>query len=492
MEFLAILGVFGFGLWLRARPVTGLSVDHWYWLAFVEKLKRDRRMPPDLPQYKLEDAQWYPPVFPLLLCLLPPTFLKKTNRWIAVAIDLARLALLFWTLHALGYGTPMTYAITGLIYITSPMLVVYNTQLNPRGLAALFLDGLLVFLMLRAGNTWTALDWSLALVLLGLVLLTHKMNTQLAFFNLLCAATWMGHWEYAALLPASILLATLLSGGFYLDVLKAHWDITSFWTKEWPLLGADALRESPLYGRKDYRGPVRQYEPGLGNFAKRFLSLFFGNYAPAAAATLFLMGWTIAPTPGWVLLKVWFVTTLIFAAITVLVPHLRGFGFGNLYLYNAVFPACLLVGLSLSQHRSIGLTFTAAAFGLNVIALIRSFKHVQSTSALLDESLLAEIRRCPPGSWLTFPYHVMDQLAYSAGKPVLWGGHAYGFRKLWNVFPVLRTDLTQLKRDFDLRFLLVSDSYLADVERITVRMEKLYSGSGYHIFEIRPSEGSPL
>ena len=72
----------------------GTGVDQWFWKAYVEKLRDERKFPPDLPQFLLDEAQWYPPLFPVILARLPRPVFDRHARYLAILIDLLRLGLL--------------------------------------------------------------------------------------------------------------------------------------------------------------------------------------------------------------------------------------------------------------------------------------------------------------------------------------------------------------------------------------------------------------
>src|SRR5437773_1505045 len=118
--------------WLAPR---GLGVDHWFWKSYVETYRRERRFPPDLPQYIL---------------------------------DAALLAVL-WSLEPWG--------------------------------------------------AWWG--WVIVALLGGLILLTHKMTTQLFWFLTVATGLLYRRWELIAMVPASMAFATILSRGFYRKVLIA-------------------------------------------------------------------------------------------------------------------------------------------------------------------------------------------------------------------------------------------------------------------------------
>ena len=269
---------------LRAVPLRlsphGLGIDHWFWKSYIETYRRTRQFPPQLPQYILDEAQWYPPVFPLLLARLPAAFFERWASHIAIAIDLFRMALLLLIVGWQSDGSTAALVVAGLVYATTPIHVYYNVQLNPRGLGAVMLDALLMVLLWTAyqGGPWWG--WLIAVLLGGLILLTHKMTSQLMVFVVAGTAAVYGRWELLLLLPASVVTALVLSRGFYWRVLRAHWDIVSFWNRNWRWVAADQIRESPIYGDQTYERPEKLHKSGFRGVRSHCTILF--GFNPAA------------------------------------------------------------------------------------------------------------------------------------------------------------------------------------------------------------------
>ena len=153
-RMLPLAGVFALAYVLRALPLwlspLGVGVDHWYWKRYIEDYRRLRQFPPDLPQYVLDEGQWYPPLFPLLMARLPAALFDRWSSQIAIVIDLVRLALLVTVAAWQTKGNTVVMLVAGVAYATTPIQISYNVQLNPRGLAAIMLDALLATLL------WTA------------------------------------------------------------------------------------------------------------------------------------------------------------------------------------------------------------------------------------------------------------------------------------------------------------------------------------------------
>lgn len=211
----------------RLTPHGG-GVDQWFWRAYIDKVRHDGRFPPDLPQFRLDSAQWYPPLFPWLLAKTPPALFERYAGLVAILLDLLRLGLLIVAVRLIS-GSEMAVLLAGLVYILTPLLTTYNMQLNPRGLGALFLDA--AWLCLLAIHYFDAPSylWGVTALLVGLVFITHKMTTQVFLFVLLAVVAVFGEWHLLLLIPGGMLAALIVSGGFYRYVLRAHADIIRFW-----------------------------------------------------------------------------------------------------------------------------------------------------------------------------------------------------------------------------------------------------------------------
>lgn len=461
-----------------------MGVDHWFWKTYIETYRETGQFPPVLPLYLLDEHQWYPPLFPLLMAKLPPNIFNKHSQLLAVAIDLVRMVLLLLVLFYLFHGSTLILLIAGLVYATMPRLISYNTQLNPRGLGAFFLDSavvLAIWIYFFHGPLWA---WVLVLFLSGLILLTHKMTTQLFWFLCLGAALFSRDWHFLLFLPLSVLAAAILSKGFYFKVLRAQWDIVAFWYRNWPLMHADPLKESPLYGIPGYSSPSKVFKPGTSYLVKMLASMFAPQETPWMLCAL-LSGFLVwigkgldifYPIVGWLLL------CYLFAILTICIKSLRCIGYGELYLYNASFPVALLLGLV--AEKSIVIVLVAIFIVINLYGIYRALSWMKVKGLSIPDDLLKNIINCPDGAWLAYPMQLCEHLAYLAKKPVLWGAHGYGFKLVEQVFPVVKASFENLKDRYGLKYFLVYDEYLSDFERIDIPTRIKFSSGAYHVLEL--------
>ena len=485
----------------------GAGVDHWFWKSYVETYRRTRVFPPDLPQYVLDEKQWYPPLFAILLAALPKRVFDSYSHVVAIVIDLARMLLLLAVAHWLSGGNLQVIAVAGLIYATIPIQTSYNIQLNPRGLGAIMLDALLILLLVAITfpRTWV---WVAIVVLGALILLTHKMTTQLLVVTLLVTAAVYSRPDLLLLLPAWFAGAVVLSGGFYWKVLRAHVEIVRFWHRNWRWIGADLLRESPIYGDGVYERREKLHKPGLRGVAWHAYIMFGFNPAAWLACVLiyerlFLRS-AIYPTP----LLLFLLVPCAWAVATSFIGPLKQFGAGYLYVYNTSVMASIVLALTfvytLAPALSTGLVGVALLLNtLGVAIYYRQFLRNRRTR--IDdglESMIERLRAQPRGVVMCVPVNWCEVVAYKAGQPVLWGGHGHGFDKLQPTWPRLMLPIKQVVRDYGVRYLLTMDGmlpekFIADLppaEVVTHADYRLYcfaAGDGYNE-KVRPTVAGPI
>lgn len=450
----AAVAAFGLAALLRLLPlwIAGqeTGADHWFWRITRTEVRGSRRYPPQLPQYLLDRAQWYPPVFPLLLSALPESLFEFSRRRLSTIIDLMRLALLFAALRRFGCGFEAALA-AGTLYAATPVLVSYDIQLNPRGLGALWLDAFMLILIAAPESSHPA-----ALLLLsGLILLTHKMTTQLFWFLLLGAGCLVP--RAAWFIPLSMIAAFVMSGGFYARVARAHADIVAFWSRNWRWMMADAIRESPIYGSPAYETPGKAHRAGIAGIADHLRRL--ARYHPGAWLILAFAWLHPAATPYAEPIRWWLTGVLAFAAMTQIIPPFKCLGMGDLYIYNSPLPAALCCALGM-QGAPGGIAWrsvTGASLVLGLAAIAAFLRlHAHRSRGEQDglPRLLALLKGLPKGSVFCTHAPWYDMIAHHTGQPVLFGGHGYGFRELEPYYPVLRRTFTEMKTTHALKYIL--------------------------------------
>ena len=215
-------------------------------MLYAQEFRKQKRLPVILPYYLLDiPEQRYPPGLPIALSMFPQKFLENYHWAVAAFIDTVQMAVVYFTAYALTGNLP-TASLAALFYATSPILVTQNSNLNSRSSGALVLSLSMLFLygfVLSSNYIYLILA-----ILFGVVLLhTHKLATQQMSFILLGLAAFYLNVTYLFILAGIYFSAFVLSGGYYLKILKGHIEILRFWRQNLPYLGAHQIYESPLY-----------------------------------------------------------------------------------------------------------------------------------------------------------------------------------------------------------------------------------------------------
>ncbi len=445
---------------LRTR---GLAVradqggDAWYYLLYVEELKRSRRVPVKLPYFLLDiEEQWYPHGFPVLLSLLPEAVLKGYRWAIAPAIDCVQLFILYvFTLLA---TTSVTSAVVaGVAYATTPTLIAENLNLNSRSLGSLLFT-LTMLSLFAVELNGSFVEFAAVAGFGGLLLLTHKLSSQGLVITLLGEALLIGRVEPLIVLGAVFGVALLLSKGFYLKILKGHCDILRFWRGNLLNLGAHQVYDSPVYaptGESENKPPTRFHKAGLQGFIWHLKVLFSHNLYILA----FPLVLTMKPSPQvqWFCVR-WILLVYLVAFTTTLLPPLKFLGEGHKYLKLAAFPLAFLVGTWETGASSLILIPLLVS---NLWVIVRTIQPL--TLGKVDEGLMRMVthfRDAEPGGVVAIPAHAADAVACLAKQKVLWGAHSSGYEKLEPFFPVLKQPIQKFFMEYDVKFLLIDQGYV--------------------------------
>jgi hypothetical protein len=470
------LGLVGLAIYLRVRVFIGTrpgGVDTWYYLAFAEAIRRQKRLPVSLPQYLLQDrVESYPAVFPLFLAALSPNWLRAYFWLLSPIIDAVHLLLLYLLAFRLT-DSVLAAATAGLIYAVTPQLISETRNLNGRAFASL-LQTVTMLTLLRSvipgigpSATFSGPNdiglWLVAVVLIALLYNTHT-STTIAF--LVSVATLTVVLKEPRFLLAGVVglpVAVLVSGGYYLRVLQNHVHAARFWIRNVQYTRAHQIDDSPLFGAPN---GTRQGRQGLYRSRLSVVARVLGENP-------FILAMLVTPIPHntWAEHMYWWaVAILVWSMVTTFGGPLRILGPGFHYMKASVFPSAYALAVTVNIQEGafsfVGLallisliaSFAALAYFYRVMSR-RETEHTAHTPPDLSDAAVY-LRSLPGQRVLVLPSMYADFVAYNAGKAVVWGGHSGDLRKLEEFYPVLRRPLSHFVERYDVDYLLLDHAYV--------------------------------
>lgn len=455
--------------------------DAFYFLLCAEVFHKERKVPITLPYlYLLEyTEQWYPPLFSVFTGLLPQEWLKRRFWLLNHLLDAVVLLLLFVLVYLVA-GFPCA-CVAALIYAINPSQTFEFSTMTSRSLAFLFFVFFLFFGKLAViSSLWYIL---LAVFFIALLIYTHKLTMQLLWF--LCVLLSLVEWNalWILLLAGGYVLAAAAYPTMFWKILVAHYDITSFWHRNWMYIGINQVDESPIYGKpKDAKNLDGFFK---GNFIARWL--FLGRKVFTSNPwILSLAGFTALPRQGTLTYFLAFAILAIYiwAFLTLAVPQMRCLGEGTKYVKYAKPFSLLLTALLFKENPSyilVGIIVVCVLVEIAYYVAVCRFLSKSHADTLGDDmrSIIEIVKADEKARTLCLPVHMSDMLAYYSRRPVLWGTHAYTFNDAEPFFPRILEPLDFFIKKYDLTYVLLEKGYVLPEKLGLEKLEKVFESESY-------------
>lgn len=450
MIYFSILVAILFFKFFILKKASKSAVDQWYWLKYREAVKSQKQCPPNLPEYLLEVKQWYPPFFGWFIALLPNTIFKYSN-FITQIFSLFRLMLLFLLAYLLDIEFSLSLFLGVLIYLTAPILIYYDNQINSRIFGAIILD---ILVLLFFGYFEFGIDLFLVPILLLTILLlfAHKMSHQLYLFLLMGISVF-----YMSFIPMVIyIFSNIIAIIFfnYKKYLKAHIEIVKFWHRHRYKLGAHQFYESDIYGKDGFVYGNRLHGDGIKSIIKK-IALIVGMLP----FTLFII-FNFELNFFTIVISI----TLLFIILTSFIDIFLCLGAGSLYNYNLVtFLGFYLVYIDVDYTLLSNQVLLFIVFAMTLLSIYKFYKGLGSVQENKELNNAIEfLKKTDLDRIMVLPFQLPDEIAYKTNKKVFWGGHGYGFLWLEAYFPVFNVKIEDTIDEWNLGAVFLQKSYFKE------------------------------
>lgn len=447
----------------------GYGCDVFYFLTCRRNLIKNKKLPIILHNYLLDiEEQWYPPLFTLLLCLIPEKVLHKYHWLLNPIIDCIHALLLMAVVFFITDDIWCTL-IAGIFYSTSPALIVESTSMNVRPLTSILFSSCLLFLYVSLSSK-SMIFMIVTILLCGLLMLTHKLSIQGIVPILMLLSIMYKTAVPLILFIVSVLVVYILTGGFYKKILRGHIDILKFWRRNLHNLGAHQWYDSSLYAKP--HTSTLMYKKGITGILK--LVKIIGGYNPL----IILLVLIIFLDPRFVFTNttfarfcfLWITGIYAVVCVTVFIPMLRFLGEGWKYIKYAVFPSSVFIALwcvmrlyTMTWYTvSLIGCFAIISSGMSIVLIVRMRKSL--TMGQINQSfmeMLEFIRENNIDRIMCVPTHLCDAVVYYCDKKVLWGTHNSNYETVEEFFPVIKKPVEYFIQTYQLQAVLINKNYFS-------------------------------
>jgi hypothetical protein len=377
---------------------------------------------------------------------------------------------------------------------------------SPRPYGELFAALAILFAILFTLNT-TILNAALSVLFVSLVLLTGKFPAQAMIFAFLGLTLYYLTFWFLLLLALGVLLAIVISGGFYVKTLKAH------------------LRHSGFYRKTIvYRHSWTRTISGMGQLRSVFSR---GSEKKVKARTVLLRNpiinalvftpflpllWIITPsswatiTGDGILTAMFVWANLMFTIVLIIsLRQLRFLGEAERYMGFGVVPLCYLIPVLLLSAGSIllwALFWIVVAY--SVILVVLNYRVSATYFARSDEEREAShelfdfLQTLPSGRILCVPANASPEITYKTQHSTLyWGGSLPGrdfghdeFDEIYTEFPAPNRQLGMVADKYGMDYIVFSSKGLegnGEQDYDLGGLENIFRNEGYSVYG-RPSK----
>lgn len=479
-------------VFLLKHPHRGC--DPYYYLLCIEEFRKNRKLPIRLPEYFAlqHQDQVYPPGLIILCSLLPDSFFRF--YWILSPIlDSVISSLLFAVMSVLADSSQIAIMCV-LVYVFSDANFSEVMYFTPRQLGSLFhsLSIMTYFAYLSGYLGYGALF--LAIIFGVSTLMTHKLSTQAFVIGMCMLSLCLLSWNPILFLLTVVVLTFVISAGFYLEIVKGHWHVMSFWHKYSKCLGIDPIIDSPVYGGNPFTSKRSNYGKsfiGLLKFAFRFYFLRDNIYVILSVLLLIIhySGYHYV-SYFYLLCALWSVIVFFIGLLSYLVPFLRGIGFmmqyGKLIICTGTVVCLYSFSVSFLRPLAYLVSFYYIYIGLKKFVLyLKADFNIGDTSAWnlrKIHSLLGLIKQLDNPLIMSIPLNYCDVISYKCRVRVFTGGHNPSFDDLKIIMPYYRDTIENIVNKYGITHLLL-DTNVVSQDIVKLNYKQIWFNDNLVFFE---------
>lgn len=439
------------------------GVDIWTHLLYLKEYHKQERIPKEIKDGFLVAGDYdYPPLFILILSKFPFKLVEKYEFLFSPFFDFLLITSIFFISYFLT-GNIYLSILTQAIYALTPIIILENSSATPRSLGYTLFTFLFIFLFFYTQNP-KVIFFIIALLCGSLIFLSHRFTSQGFLFFSIFFSLFYKSWLYIDIFILSLILAIIISRGFYLKVLNGHIGNLYFWYKNVRYRFYHQVKGS----YEEHK--TKDFIFSLYNQFLRFPPFVLGITNPWTTFPIFvfLFREPLPPFYNNMLLLVVFSYTL--ALTTTWVPKLRFLGEGQRYLELSAMPSAFLSAKFLFDSFN---TFYGQIFGIVFILVgLASFITIvviQRKGIIKDElrtitpdmqkmfNYLKSLKIKP--RILCIPHQITTNTIYHTNCPVFVNASYSTINLISDVYPYIHKPIRIIMKNHNLEEILLNEDY---------------------------------
>lgn len=461
------------------------GVDVWTILIETDLIRKNNHL---IPQDKIkkgfifEERFDYPPIFLILLSFLSKKHLEKYQGFISPIFDALTNLLIFFI--ALQLTSHLEIALVAqLLYSLTPITALENSMLYARSFGYLLFTASFYTMLLYSNliNPSPLLFLS-AIALVVVTLLGHRFATQSLIFISIFFSLIERNLTYFTILAIGLILAIVISRGYYLQVLKSHLSNIYFWMKNYEnRFSHQVYGRLPTTKNPDLVGTIYNL---LSKFAP--FTLLFSALWIASGIIIFIFN--IPLSPLLYKMALWVLFFYVFAILVMMIKCLIPIGEGYRYIEMITAPASILSSYIFFYFYNSNYRLTAVIIlgilltGNLMVILFLQYKAVisdRNRSLTVDMKEMFKFINKIKGTprIMCIPHQITTMLVYNTKAKVLVGIDTYSVKYMKDFYPVIKKPLSKTLKKFEIDYVLLRESF-SKFKDLKITKSKIIHRSG--------------
>lgn len=462
------------------------GVDVWTRLLEIEHVRKaGHKIPSRIKKGFIIDGYFdYPIIFPWVFSFFSKNFLLKIQGFVSPFFDVLQNILVYVISYQLT-GNITIALISQLTYSLIPIIPIENSYLTPRSLG--YFNFTLAFYPLMIFHINHNFGYLLVGFLFSTILfLVHRFALQSLLFISIFFTFVDKSPFYILSFFFSFLAATIITKGYYLQVLRGHLYNIFFWVKNYKFRFAHQIYGNAKPKKQDL---IVKIYPLLSTLSP-LLIISTNIWILSAFVYLYIYVSQIPEFPKNIIflkMSIWILFFYVIGSIILKIKKLIPIGEGQRYLEMASVPASILSAIIFYYSFQKWAIPTTIPFALLVICNFSLILFLQIKGIIKDKnrSLTTDLKTMYtyinklPGipRILCIPHQITTMTIYHTKADVLVNADNKGLMEIMNIYPILKDPILKLKQKYNLNYVLLRESF-ASLKDIKLQKSKIQFRSG--------------
>lgn len=504
IHYIAGVGVALIGFFIQIRPRLKnryFGIDTWRHLLVADYIRENKHYPRAMPDnYLIDKPSDYPPLFRYILAVLPKVWLEKNQWLVSPFFDMLHNYFLFIIVYMFT-GQLYIALLAQISYMLSPIVIMENSNLTTRSFAS-FIFSISLVALLFYDIYRLPLLLIVSLTFIVILLLSHRMSIQALFFSVIILSLWRLSLIYIGIFIGAIILACIVSKGFYLKVLRGHIGMIKFWFEHIENRYAHQIRGVSGKEQKNPDAVFRIYQlvqdlPFAAVVAANPFTLFVIAFILNYKFAFIDINYYNMPSEFVLAASVWSAGLFVVGLIIRQIKKLGCVGEGERYLEYTAFPTALVASLFVYS----GLQSSYSLYFI-VVFLIFAFCFSYLPAYFIQQQVIVKDKKRSVNSELreifstlngiegdvnlmTIPLYLADSATYFTKARLLTTdnsiAHITDYSDFW---PVLKKPIDEVFDKYGINYLLLNTDYVS-ISELKIASYKIVDQHGpYKLLEV--------